>query len=229
MNMPSINTEDFRKYASRPDFLPEKFWDAATQSPRLEELARSYLELERQHGQNKGQRPNIPASPDAYQIAERHPMCGCDQHVNQRLHQAGFTNEQAQLVYDLAYERLMPMIGGMASDMQGKQDEMRLHQHFGGPDRFAEVQRQLSAWGKANLPEEIFNVLSASAEGVLALERMMGSGEPGLKMKGGENGLAATEEELKRMVADPRYWRQRDPAYMAKVTEAFKRAYPNDK
>jgi hypothetical protein len=222
--MPNINPNAMPQ---RPGYLPEKFWDAENQSPRLEELVRSYLELERRAGQAGGARANVPASPDAYQIVEPHPMCGCDAAVNARLHQAGFTNEQAQLVYDLAHERLLPIVDGLASEMQNSNDKIRLHQHFGGEDRFNEVQRQLSAWGKANLPPDIFAALSTTADGVLALERMMGSGEPGLKPQGGDGSQPQSEEDLKRMVADPRYWRQRDPAYMAKVTEAFKRAYSN--
>lgn len=223
MTYPTSNT------AQRPGYLPEKFWDESQQSPRLEELARSYLELERRIGQHGGQRAVPPESPEAYQIAERHPMCGCDLEVNKRLHAAGFSNEQAQLVYDLAFERLMPTLHGMAADMYSQRNQERLHQHFGGPDRFSEVQRQLSAWGKANLPEDVYAALSSSPEGVMALERMMGSGEPGLATRNPDAGQNSSEDDLKRMVADPRYWRQRDPAYMAKVTEAFKRAYANQK
>ncbi|MBF0269349.1 MAG: hypothetical protein HQL44_12240 [Alphaproteobacteria bacterium] len=223
--MTDINANQTSQAQARPGFLPEKFWDEATQSPRLEELVRSNIELERRRGQEGGQRPNVPASPDAYAITEHHPMCGCDLEVNKRLHAAGFSNEQAQLVYDLAFERLLPTIHGMAAQMYGQRHEEKLHQHFGGPERFAEVQRQLSAWAKANLPEDVFKAMSSSAEGVMALERMMNSGEPGLNMKGAESGMPANEAELKKMVADPRYWKSRDPAYMAKVTDAFKRAY----
>lgn len=36
-----------------------------------------------------------------------------------------------------------------------------------------------------------------------------------------------TVEELNQMVADPKYWRDRDPAYIAEVTEGFKKLYAN--
>jgi hypothetical protein len=29
------------------------------------------------------------------------------------------------------------------------------------------------------------------------------------------------------MMRDPRYWRDRDPAFIAQVTEGFKRLYPS--
>ncbi|MBF0167686.1 MAG: hypothetical protein HQL45_08640 [Alphaproteobacteria bacterium] len=221
-----LNTTSAKANGPRPDYLPEKFWDAASNSPRLQELVRSYLELERRYGQEGGKMPGVPASHEEYSITEKHPMCGCDLEVNKRLHAAGFTNDQAQLVYDLAVERLMPTVEGMAGELHRGQHEGRLHQHFGGPERWEEVKRQLEAWGKANLSEEVLNALGSSAEGILALERMMRSGEPGLRMQGGHEDMPQNEEDLKKMVADPRYWRQRDPAYMARVTEAFKRAYP---
>ena len=33
------------------------------------------------------------------------------------------------------------------------------------------------------------------------------------------------EAALRRMMQDPRYWRQRDPAFVQQVTEGFRRLY----
>lgn len=38
--------------------------------------------------------------------------------------------------------------------------------------------------------------------------------------------LAAAEAELREMMRDPRYWRDRDPQVMDAVSEGFKRLYP---
>lgn len=38
--------------------------------------------------------------------------------------------------------------------------------------------------------------------------------------------LAAAEEELRQMMRDPRYWRDRDPQVLDAVSEGFKRLYP---
>ena len=35
------------------------------------------------------------------------------------------------------------------------------------------------------------------------------------------------EAGLTRMMRDPRYWRERDPALVAQVTEGFQRLYPS--
>lgn len=222
--MPAYENQPTAKTA-KPAFLPDKFWNDADQAPRLEDLARSYLELERRLGQAGGRVGNVPADPGQYQIEERHPMCGCDLEVNKRLHAAGFSNEQAQLVYDLAVERLLPTLQSLAGDLESQRHAEKLANHYGGPERFDEIKRQLKAWAKENLPQDVFAALSTTAEGVIALERMMAGGEPGIGLRGGEESGLPSDADLKQMVADPRYWKKRDPAYMAKVTEAFKRAY----
>lgn len=223
--MPATDKRQASAAAAKPGFLPDKFWNAADGAPRIEELARSYLELERRLGEAGGRASNIPAAPDQYSIAERHPMCGCDIEVNKRLHAAGFSNEQAQLVYDLAAERLLPTLQSLAADLESQRHAEALQRHYGGPDRFDEIKRQIKAWAKGNLSDDVFGALSTTAEGVIALERMMAGGEPGIGLRGAEETGALSESDLKQMVADPRYWKSRDPAYMAKVTEAFKRAY----
>jgi len=35
-------------------------------------------------------------------------------------------------------------------------------------------------------------------------------------------------ESLSRLMRDPRYWRDRDPAIVQQVTEGFRRLYPDD-
>jgi hypothetical protein len=41
--------------------------------------------------------------------------------------------------------------------------------------------------------------------------------------KGPPPNAAAGEEELRKMMRDPRYWRTRDPAFVKAVTEGFRR------
>jgi hypothetical protein len=36
-----------------------------------------------------------------------------------------------------------------------------------------------------------------------------------------------TEEELVAIMRSPKYWKQRDPSTLAKVTAGFKRLYPD--
>jgi len=207
---------------NRPAYLPEKFWDSTTNQPRLEALARSYAELEKRLGGNAG----APASPRDYRIVERHPLCCSDDEVNQRLHGAGFSQEQAQLVYDLAHERLLPTVQHMAQEFESRRQIDKLVQHFGSRERWLEVSRQLGQWGQANLPPDLFEALASSFEGIVALERMMQSGEPAIGAQPSKGDDALGEKELRQMIADPRYWRDQDPTFMARVTEGYKRLFP---
>lgn len=206
---------------SRPDYLPEKFWDAGAGEARIEALARSYAELEKKLGMGAG----VPADPSGYRIESRDEVIAADAEVNALLHQAGFTQAQAQLVYDLAAEKLLPMIGEIAARFEADAQTERLARHFGGEAKWREVARQIAAWGRANLPASAFGALSGTYEGVVAMHRMMSSGEPGL-VRGESADAPVTEDSLRALMRDPRYWRDHDPALHARVAEGFQRLYP---
>ena len=222
---------------TRPADVPEKFWDAEAGALRVDALLKSYRELERRLSQRAGpptadagpedllrfrQAMGIPEAPDAYSINEPHELCCADAEVNKRLHEAHFTNGQAQLVYDLAAERLVPLIAEAAAQFEADRQRERLSAHFGGDERFRQVAAQLSAWGRAKLPEPVFQALSSTAEGVLALEQMMRKEEPGLSRDSAPP-ARESETELRAMMRDPRYWRSREPEFVRRVTEGFRR------
>jgi Phage T7 capsid assembly protein len=62
---------------------------------------------------------------------------------------------------------------------------------------------------------------------VLALHEMMRAREPSVLGRSDDAEPGATEADLRSLMRDPRYWRDRDPALVAKVTEGFKRLYPS--
>ena len=76
----------------------------------------------------------------------------------------------------------------------------------------------------AALLADVLENLSNSYEGVLALHKMMQSDEPGLKAEA-SNPNSTDMAELQSMMRDPKYWRDKDPATVAKVTEGFEKAY----
>ena len=206
--------------ANRPANVPAKFWDPAKGEIRTDALLRAYQDLERRNSAPaKPAEPSVPASPDLYQINHSHPDLASSPVVNQRLHDAAFTQDQAQLVYDLAHECLMPLL-----EKAGQQADLgHLQQHFGGESRWQQIKPQLAAWGKKNLPADAYAALASSADGVKILHRLMASGEPSLGQAPAAANEGATEEELKKMLQDPRYWKTRDPAFIAKVTNGFRR------
>lgn len=221
--------------ARNPD-VPEKFLDPATGELRVDALVKSYRELEKRLSQRiappaAGADPTeiarwremlgIPASADQYAITDKAGL-GIDPAVNEQLHKAGFTQDQVQLVYDLAEQKLLPLIAEAAQQFEAERQVAKLSEHFGGEERFRRVARQLSAWGRQNLPAPVFDALSTTFEGVLALERMMAGKEPQMA-KDGQPPATVTEEELRKMMRDPRYWQTREPAFVQRVTEGFRK------
>lgn len=223
-----------------PEQIPAKFRDPRTGELRVDLLLRSYLELERKLG-NMVELPGssgdptawqalyralgVPDSPEGYDVKVPEGPVEIDPDVNRRLHAAGFTPQQVQLVYDLANEKMIPAIDELTAAFEAERQINALIEHFGGEEKWQDVAKSLTAWGRKTLGPEVFDALATTSDGIVAMHKMMLSGEPGL-LKGGERGAALTEEDLKKKMADPRYWRDRDPALVREVGDGFKRLYP---
>lgn len=220
--------------------VPEKFLDQETGDIRLDNLIRSYLELEKklstmvaapdtEDGKRSLQKlMGVPDTPDQYELNTDHLPFSLDQDVNQRLHEKGFTPEQAQVVYDLAAEKLVPIIMELASEYEADREVEKLISAFGGQEKWAEMSRQLLAFGKKNLPEDVLDKMTGSYDGVMMLYRMMqtDSGESVTSVSTGQSMSGQPDEkELQSLMRDPKYWRDRDPSTIRKVTEGFQRLY----
>ncbi len=200
--------------------IPEKFKDPETGNVRVDALVQSYRELEKK----LSSQPVAPKSHEDYCIDCAHGLFESDPEVNARLHGLGMTHEQAQAVYDLAVEKLMPAIANIHADFNADREVEKLVNHFGGAEAWKEISRQLLSFGKQNMPPDVLENLSSSYEGVLALYRMMKSDEPGLRKEAAKPS-ALDEKDLQSMMRNPKYWRDRDPAFVAKVTDGFKSMY----
>lgn len=223
----------------KPEGMPDKFWDAETGQVRIEALLKSYLELEKKMSSPSPssdefdeetrarflRASGVPETPEGYTIAVRDNLFDPDPELNKRLHDKGFSCDQAQEVYDLAVEQMVPMILDMASQFQAEKEINRLIEFFGGNDQWAEASRQMLAFGKRNLPPQVLQGMSASYEGIMALYKMMQSEEPQTLGATGRAISSNAEKDLQSMMNDPKYWRDKDPAYIAKVTQGFQNLY----
>lgn len=236
-NLLEAATETSSTAPTRPPEVPEKFWDAAKGALRVDALLKSYIELERRLSQRfappaedapeedrlRWRRAlGIPDSPEGYEVTPPNELLTPDATVNRRLHEAGFNARQVQLVYDLAAERLLPLIAEAAAEFEAGRQVEKLRAHFGGEERFRRIAAQVSAWGRANLAEPVFTALASTADGVMALHRMMEGREPSLS-RDAKAEAGPDEAELRRMMRDPRYWRTREPDFVRRVTEGFRR------
>lgn len=201
--------------------IPENFKDPATGELKVDSLLTSYSELEKRLSRT----PSAPKTPDDYCIDCKHGFFDVDKDLNKKLHDKGFTNEQVQIVYDLAAERLVPLVLQMAAEYSAEREIEKLVTHFGGEEKWREVSRQLLAFGQKSLPSDVLNALSSSYEGVLALHGMMKGEEPGLSRSADVKASSQNELDLQSMMRDPKYWRDQDPSFIAKVTEGFQKMY----
>lgn len=203
--------------------IPDKFKHPETGELNTESLLTSYSELEKRLSRV----PSAPKSADEYCINCDHGYFGVDNDLNAKLHAKGFTNDQAQTVYDLAAEKLVPMVFQIAAEYSAEREIEKLVAHFGGEEKWNEVSRQLLAFGQRSLPADVLEALSSSYEGVVALYRMMQGDEPGLSRVSSAQGPMAGELELQSMMRDPKYWRDQDPSFVNKVTDGFYKLYGN--
>ena len=225
----------------RPAGVPDKFWDRETGQIRTDALLKSYVELERklgsmialpgdddQEGRERLRRAlGVPAGADEYRIEVSDELLKPTPELNARLHEAGFTQEQAQLVYDLAAEHVLPLIDDVMGELHASRDSERLAKHFGSDAAWQNMARQIKTWGQANLAADVFRTLAASYDGVLAMHQMMKAREPAVLQDADGPRSEMDEATLTRLMRDPRYWRERDPAIVAQVTEGFQRLYPS--
>lgn len=215
--MTNLLVEDFD-----PAIVPDKFKNPESGAVRVEALLNSYAELEKKLSSGTAQ--NAPEKPEDYCVNCEHGLFEPDAEINQRLHAKGMSEEQVQEVYDIAAEKMVPMVKDIANDAKADRELEKLVEHFGGAEQWKSVSRQLLLFGQKNLPADVLNTLSSSYDGVLALHRMMQTGEPTLERKT-DNPSAVGEQELQSMMRDPKYWRDKDPAFVAKVTDGFKKVY----
>lgn len=221
--------EEKQQKSAKPEKLPARFWDEEKNEVKLDELLDDYASLIRRN-ENLVETSNrlMPESYDKYEVEIKSPLLDRDDEVFKRMYDCGFTNAQAQLVYDLANERVLPYLDELTVSFEAQKQLEKLYQEFGGEEKFDVISRQISTWAKANLEPEIYDALGSTAEGVKVLYSMMSSQEPILS-KEYQGAEALSEDKLRKMMEDPRYWRDHDKAYIEQISKGFERLYPENK
>ena len=82
----------------------------------------------------------------------------------------------------------------------------------------------INAFGERFLPHDAFAELSSTPQGIQSVYKMMQSMEPDIKTDKNEV-VALTENDLRRMMQDPKYWRDKDSEYIRKIENGFKKLY----
>ena len=96
-------------------------------------------------------RPRSRRNRREWEISSPHPLIEPDAELNDRLRAAGFSHDQAQLVYELAAERLLPVISDALGGIEAQRQADRLQQRFGGSETWGRTARQIRSWAQAHL------------------------------------------------------------------------------
>jgi hypothetical protein len=225
--------------ATRPAGVPEKFWDASANAVRTEALLKSYLQLEKKLGtmvplpseEDPASRQRLqralgrPESPDDYNIEAPHELLAPDPEINSRLHEAGLTTEQAQLVYNLAAEHMLPIIEKVNLEASRSQQLAQLTSHFGGEKNWQTIAPQIRSWAEANLSSDVYDALGSSFDGIVAIHQMMQNREPCMISEAAVPTAGIDKDMLNQLMRDPRYWRDHDPAFVNRVTDGYRKLY----
>lgn len=224
----------------RPSHIPEKFWDAEKGEVRVEELAKSYAELEKSRGKpaakdgegdDEGEGEGDAADPIAAVAAE---IATHREKLTEKL-LAGTALEDGDYApfekVGFSRDDIDAFIAGQQA--LGERAERIIHEEVGGKEKYeAMIEWARTAYSKEDI--EVYNqdvysndekVRKAAARG-LAARYAQANGRDGKSVtgkggKGGADGYRSKAEMTKDM-QDPRY--KNDPAFRAEVTRKVQAA-----
>ena len=218
---------------NRPEYLPEKFWDADKGETRLQTFSESYTNLEQKlHSKMEDLREEVkaeglanrPENADDYTLPE---LEGVEFQTDDPL--LSFWRNQAH---------------GMGLDNEGFQAGIKSYMETmqaSAPDPNAELAKlgedgktrieAINAWADSKLSENTRNALNSlatTADGVLAIEEMMSVSQSSANtVDGGQSApVGETLEELQALMNSPQYWGAagvRDDTLIDRVTKGFER------
>ncbi len=214
--------------------IPEKFLNEDG-TLNAAALMKSYSELEKKIGtmisvpgddaddasREKFKRAiGVPTSPDEYPTNAIFD----DDSVRQKFHEIGLTATQVEKIYQIAEEFLSPVLTELFTTQNETGAMSELKSFFGGEEKMNEALHAIAAFGQQFLPHDAFDALCATPQGIQSVYNMMQSMEPHVETdKNAVENL--TDNDLRRMMQDPKYWRDKDPEYVRKIESGFKKLY----
>ena len=147
-----------------------------------------------------------------------------DESLREKFLEIGLTSTQVEKIYQIANEFLSPVINELF-DMQNETNAINeLKNFFGDDEKMYEAMRAINSFGEKYLPRDAFDALCASPQGIRGIYAMMQSIEPTVQTDDAPQ-KNLTENDLRRMMRDPKYWRDMDPEYVRKIEKKKKKLY----
>ena len=216
------------------DNIPEKFLnqDGTLNS---ESLIKSYTELEKkmstmisvptaESDENVRKKFNraigVPENASEYPTNDLYD----DENLREQFLQIGLTKAQVEKIYNIANEFLSPVISDLFTAQNESNAINELKSFFGGTEKMNDALHAINAFGEKFLPRDAFDALCATPQGIQSMYKMMQSMEPDVKTDKNET-QNLTDSDLRRMMRDPKYWRDNDTEYIRKIENGFKKLY----
>ncbi len=214
--------------------IPEKFLDENGEL-NTSALIKSYCELEKKMGSmitvpsddsddaTKQKFNHAIGVPDD---ASEYPTNALfdDESVRNEFYEIGLTNKQVEKIYDIAEKILQPTLHDLFELQTQTNAINELKKFFGSTQKMNDAMKEINAFGERYLPESTFNELCSTPQGIQGLYKMMQAQEPEVLLdKNATENLS--DDDLRRMMRDPKYWRDQDPEYVRKIENGFKKLY----
>lgn len=216
------------------DNVPEKFLNTDG-TLNTSALVKSYTELEKKIGtmvsvpneksddaaREKFNRAiGVPATATEYPKHELYD----DDNLREKFLQIGLTCNQVEKIYDIANEFLSPIISDLFSVQNETSAINELKNFFGGTEKMNDALHAIHTFGERFLPHEAFDALCATPQGIQSMYKMMQSMEPNVQTEKNDTKILS-DSDLRRMMRDPKYWRDGDTEYIRKIENGFKKLY----
>jgi len=211
----------------RPEWLPEKYSTG-------EDLAKAYKELESKLGTKEEDiRSKIieeiqteafserPESAGDYQLPDSIDQeSSVDNELLQWWAEHSFENGFSQEEFNKGIEMYAQAVGNSQPDLDSEAAKL-------GENANDRIQAA-SMFADKFFPAEAIPAIERmceSHEGILALETIMEAMKDGSFAAETQPTAGQSEADLREMMNDPRYWKDRDPQFIKQVTEGFQGLY----
>jgi len=211
----------------RPEWLPEKYNTG-------EDLAKAYKELESKLGTKEEDiRSKLMEEIQSEAFSDRPETAG-DYQLPESIDQESavdnkllswwadhsFENGYSQDEFEKGIAMYAEAIGDSQPDIEAEAQKLgdNAEQRIEAASLFAN-----KFFPEAALPA--IERMCESHEGIIALEAMMEAMKDGSFAGDTQATAGASEKELREMMNDPRYWKDRDPHFIKQVTEGFQQMY----
>jgi hypothetical protein len=235
----AVTATEQQPEVTRPEHVAEKFWDTERNEVKVDELSASYNALEKKIGMRTDElskqvredleKERMGSIPEEYEIV----IPEVPEHINIEV------NKEQELLKEWSN---ICKDNGLSQDIFNRGVNAFVNNEIAGlPDMQQEMQKlgdnantrveAADLWSKKYLTPssyETVSKLASTAEGVKALEEIMGiTRTQPLPNSNTVVDAELEETDLRSMMNDPRYFdpAQRDQAYYDKVTRLYEKKY----